>query len=876
MKLFFRICLLVLLSLYTINVAAQVVSKVPEWVNPIDIKSIGPVNKNKVQNGFYYVLLDEQFNEVLKQRYFHCAKSALTEEALVHVSQIEFSYDPTYEKASLHSVRIHRGSEIIDKTKDIDVKILNEERQRGSGVLRGRKTFYTNLSDVRKGDIVEFCYSYSGKNPIMADYFNRNFSLSYSEPVGKIYARIVFPKSVTPNIIYKNTEIKPVIKQEAVNDYVWEVNNPTVLTLESSTPQWYDPYAEVQISNLGSWQEAKKHYQTFFNLKKYDNSGLKIIVDSIVNSTKYKDAQISGIVDFVQKQVRYSGDESGIHSHIPRTPDLVLKNRYGDCKEKSVLLNEMLKLMEVEAYPVLVNTTIGKRLMDHVPSINIFDHCISVFVYKNRLQFIDPTISYQRGHFESRLVPAYETGMIMDGKEETFTTIPVDERTSKSDVREDFTIEASGDTRLRATTVYTGSLADEIRYTFLTNSLDDIQENFKQFYTRYTTDIEVIDTVTYSDNPRRNEFTVVESYLLKNFWAAPDSGKSRAIVREFAPYALLTKLNFGDEGKRKDPLSILYPLNHKQTISVFKKEGWNIAESVKEEDNPFFSYSYTSRVQGAMTLELIYDFKTKTGVVEPKDYANYKSKMDFVNVNIVFSAQETPLSDGTMGFNWALTLTTICSLIFSCIFVRYLYNRPFEAEDETRYTVIGGWLILLAIGITISPLRTFVQLLLFYIDESGIDYSVFYFDELSPYFSPMKGYLALFINFVNTFLFVMSILVVILFYQRKAAFKTLFTYYSIGSVAFMIFDVILLNYYNGDSTNFEDRSELSKETTAMIRVIIYTVIWIPYIWYSERSTYTFTRGSNITVPEIFTDTPEAPPSPLPLAEEEQIPTDTKL
>lgn len=834
---------LYLVAFFALSVKAQINTQIPKWVNLIDIKNIGSVNKNQIKDGYYYLLLDEQFNEITHQRYIHFAKSALTEEALTQVSQVELSYNPSYEKATIHAIRVHRGNQVIDKIKDIEIKTLNEESQRNRGLLTGNKTLYANLSDVRKGDIVEFCYSYTGKNPIMADYFNYNLYFTYSVPIGKIYSRILFPKATSPNIVYKNTTITPTIIQTDLNDYTWEVNNPTVLTLESFVPQWYDPYGAVQISNLKSWQEVKKHCQTFFNLSTYDNSGLKTIVDSIVNSTSHKHNQITAIIEFVQTHIRYSGDERGIYSHIPRSPDRVLKNRYGDCKEKSVLLKEMLKLIDIEAYPVLVNTSLGNTLVDHVPSISIFDHCISVFIYKNRLHFIDPTISYQRGNFESRIIPPYKSGMILDGKKEPFTNIPVDEITSKSKIWEDFTISTSGDAKLRATSVYTGTLADEARYFFLTNSLDDIQESYKQFYTRYAEEIDVIDSITYTDNAKKNEFTINETYLLKNFWAITDSSQSKVITKDFAPYSLILKLNFGSESKRRDPLSVPYPLNYSHTITVFKKEGWKVQDSKETDDNQFFRYNYTTKVKGDATLELIYDFASKTEVITPEYYPEYKSKMDYINTHIIFSAQENPLSNGTIGFNWALILTVITGTIFTFIIIRHLYVRPVESEYLNRHSTIGGWLILVAIGITFSPLRIFIEMIVQIKDEIGINYAVYYFDVNSPFFSPMQGYFSLIVTFINTFLLGLSILVAVLFYQRKAAFRNVYTFYVLFSFAFLLTNLIILNHYYGDSSNAEERALLSKETNAIVRIFIHACIWIPYIWISERSKHTFTKSN---------------------------------
>ncbi len=306
---------------FSFSLFSQKSAGIPKWVNPIGVDNIGPVNKKQIKDGYYYVLIDEQYNVVEKQNFFHYAICAVTEEALVNVSQIEFSYDPGYEKAVLHHVKIHRGATVIDKTPTLELRELNEENQRNNGILNERKTLYSNLSDVRKGDIVEYSYSVTGRNPIMKSYFNFNLSLSYSVPVGKISERIIFPKSTELSLLSKNTSVKPVIKQTDVNDYVWEAYNPVVISMESSTPSWYNPFQQVQVSNIKSWQEVKMHCGTLLNVGKYNQTGLKKIVDSITALNPDKEAEITAVIEFVQTHIRYSGNEGGIYSHVPRSPE---------------------------------------------------------------------------------------------------------------------------------------------------------------------------------------------------------------------------------------------------------------------------------------------------------------------------------------------------------------------------------------------------------------------------------------------------------------------------------------------------------------------------------------------------------------------------
>jgi hypothetical protein len=501
----------------------------------------------------------------------------------------------------------------------------------------------------------------------------------------------------------------------------------------------------------------------------------------------------------------------------------------------------MLKLIGIEAYPVLINTTLGKKIKEENPAITIFDHTISNFIYEGKNYFVDPTISYQRGNFKLRNVPSYEIGLILNNKPSTFEIIPSD-LNSKTNILEEFFIDASGDAKLKVTSICTGSSADDNRYYFSVNSIYDVQDSYKKFYTKYTDNIEVIDTVSFVDDDTKNEFTVTEHYLLPKFWTVKDSSKSTTISQDFMPYSLHYRLNYGDEAKRNDPLKINFPVNHSQTITINKVGGWNVENETHKEDNRFFTYSYSTKLSGEK-LELIYDYVSKTNLIEAKDYLEFKKKMDFINNNMVFGSQEKPQIDGMIGFNWPLLLTIIAGLVLAAILIWYLYHRPYQSMYDNRYSAIGGWLVIVGIGITLNPLTLLYGIYNSCEGEMGVNYAVFFFDEKSSYFSPLKGYYTLFVTLMNTLMFGFTIFIAILFYQKKATFRLYYTFFRIFNSAVLIIDVIILHGFYGDSTSPDERALLSKETTGMIKVVLQSLIWIPYIWISERSKYTFTKST---------------------------------
>lgn len=821
---------------------AQINRKIPDWVVPVAVKASdrNTISKKDVTEGYCYLLIDEQHHTPSRQNYYHYAKYIVNEEALTSVSQIEFSYDPAYEKAFLHFIRIIRGNTVIDKTSGIQYKILNEENQRGIGLLTGRKTFYTNLTDIRKDDIVEFSFSIHGENPVMDNYFNYTFLLGYSDAIAQIYYRLVFPKETNLTVVNRNTSIKPVIHQGTNNDYIWQVYNPPTRKLEVSVPQWYNPYPSVQVSNMKSWKEVKSHYRSMFKLSAYDQSEMKLIVDSIVRHSSDPVIRISSVVDFVQKNIRYSGDEGGIYSNKPRSPHIILKNRFGDCKEKSVLLNELLKLLGIEAHAVLVNTIISDKTDEQAPGIGCFNHCISSFTYDGRLYFIDPTISYQTGNFKKRLLPPYGKGMILDDKAETFTIIPVD-LSSQTTILEEFEITDSADTKLRVTSTFRGLDADETRYYFLTTSRTEIQEIYKKFYSRYSNNIEVIDTISYTDHSDSNEITTTEHYLLKNFWKVNDSLHSKKIMKDFLPYSLNSRLVYGDAPARKDPLCLSYPLNYTQIITIKHQTGWNIPSELKEENNEFFSYSYSKKVEGN-TLKLLYHYRSHTGTVEVSSYENYRSKMDFVNRNMVMSIEETPFREEHRGFNWLLLLTIVLGITSSSILIWYLNRKSFKSNFENRYPSIGGWLILVGFGLLLTPLNYLVTIYNEWNDERDMNYFYYFFHEESDFFSPLKGYYTLFYNFLEVIMLVYAVFLVTIFFQKRNSFRLHFVVFKLVTMFFLIVHVVIAYLgYSDTGSSLEDRRELTRQTASLMGTFIATCIWVPYVWFSERSRHTFTH-----------------------------------
>ena len=88
--------------------------------------------------------------------------------------------------------------------------------------------------------------------------------------------------------------------------------------------------------------------------------------------------------------VKYTGIEFGEASIIPRTPAEVLERRYGDCKDKALLLAALLRAAGVPAQLALLDAGFGPDVDPDVPGLGGFDHAI-VYVPGPKPLWIDAT-----------------------------------------------------------------------------------------------------------------------------------------------------------------------------------------------------------------------------------------------------------------------------------------------------------------------------------------------------------------------------------------------------------------------------------------------------------------------------------------------------
>lgn len=154
------------------------------------------------------------------------------------------------------------------------------------------------------------------------------------------------------------------------------------------------------------------------------------------------------------------------------------------------------------------------------------------------------------------------------------------------------------------------------------------------------------------------------------------------------------------------------------------------------------------------------------------------------------------------------------------------------SEPEKDYSSIGGWLILLGIGIFFGPLILMGQVTQMYSDIADAITAIS--DATSNAYNPSLAFFIKIEKFINWSLVLLSFYLWFLFFGKKRDFRIWFIAINLFSIIFIVADAIIISNLVPGISGFD--ADVIKQ---LFRSILYSIIWIPYLLISQRAKKTF-------------------------------------
>jgi len=822
----------------------------PAWVLDAPLATPEQLPVEQLSGGVYYLLHDHQMRvgEAREVENFYRSRiQVLNVDGIDDVSQPTVEFAPEYEHVTLHTVQVYRGGRVIDQLSRERVKVLQREAQLEDQMYTGTLSLNLILDDIRVGDIVEYSYTITGHNPAFSGRFGRYYKLGWSLPVHHARTRLLWPAGRHLAVRTFNEAPPPAIRERgAQREYLWEAHDVPALQVEADIPDWYDPFPNVQVSEYRDWQElvawALPHYRVPATL----SPALQQEVDRIAAAHPKAPERVTAALRFVQDEVRYMGLENGMGSYIPHPPDEVLQRRFGDCKDKTLLLRTLLSHLGIDAAPAFVNTYYGPVLDTQLPSPTLFDHVIVRVELDGRPYWLDPTERQQRGPLETLDQPDYGFALVVaEG-----SRAPVSMRRPVGDTFDEeifISLDLSGGVeapaRYTARTVFSAGQADGMRRRLATVSRAQLQTDYLEFYTRTYPTARIDKKMEVEDDTAANRLTIVEHYTIPGIWEEAEEEERFEVLVE--PSELYGYLDDPGAMARTMPYAISHPVRLRQHIVVNLPSDWDVENELETIENAVFRYRKSfDYYPDDRRMVFDYRYVTLKDHVLPEELAAYSADLkrldDLTGDTLYYNpngAAESASPFGDLNVNLVLYVAFVLALSLFGAVSLYLYDpkAPLATLPDPSLAGLGGWLVLVAIGLCISPLN-----LVKACSEFTWAFSQANWDNLAqvgsanyhPLWAP-----GLYLEIGgNLALLVFSLLLAVMFFQKRRTVPTFFVVFRISGTLLIAFDYALMQIIPALAA-----TEGSGNPQTLIRDGLYALIWSSYFLKSERVKATFRR-----------------------------------
>jgi lipoprotein NlpI len=608
--------------------AFSLADPIPDWVEPVAIPEPSQAHPVVLR------LADNQYL-VDGAPVIYVRRALMVNDAafLSSAGQISIPFVPQYHALKLHVVRLFRKGESLDRTASSTVRFLQRETGLEQGIYSGEVTASVLVSDLRVGDTLEFAYSLHGQNPVFGGKFVETASWDQSSPttLRRIALNYRLGRQISWRVI-GDRKSKPVIPTEVVRGemrrLVFEERSLGKVDVEPSTPPSYLAHRRMQFSEFSGWDDVVAWASRLFQRQGELSQDVREVVENLRQRPTEED-RVVGALEFVQSEIRYFSVSLGESSHRPTQPDVVVKQRYGDCKDKSLLLMTLLEALGIPSRPVLVGIGMRRGLDNVLPSPQLFNHAIVQVTVNGKVFFLDPTLLGQHGRLE-RMGQIHEGSqvLVIAAESRQLSTIASANARDlvRSEVAETVTLsKLNADGQLQVRQTWRGAMAEALRILQqrlppdeLVRSVGDAME------TRYP-GAKLAGEPDLVDDRSNNVFTMIAQYSVPKL--AVEHGAYWYV--RFSPGNMIGVLATPPSSTRTTPLQLpVFPYDARYTFEVKFPAEVNVVSLPRSNtvDNKYFNYTVKSSFRGSNS-KTVMELATFADQVEVSDLKKYTEDM---------------------------------------------------------------------------------------------------------------------------------------------------------------------------------------------------------------------------------------------------------
>lgn len=324
-----------------------------------------------------------------------------TPAGLTVAGQLMFEYNAVDEQVDIKSVRVLKSDGSVVTAGPEAVQDLTAPLTQEAPMYTDARQKHVTVPGVSVGDVVEYDVVTIAK-PLLPGQFWQvwNFAvrhialdeqLDLNVPSNRML-KIKSPEGIEPSVSvegdrrlyhWATSNLKTPPPIDIFKDFKFDV----IKLLEGERPP---PPPRVMFSTFQSWTEVADWYSQLERDRRAPTTEIRAKADEITRGLTTDEAKAQALYYWVSQNIRYVSLSFGVGRYQPHLATEVLSNRYGDCKDKTTLLEAMLEAEGLHAQPVLAN--LRADVDPEMPNPLQFDHAFAFLRVGDKDTWLDTTL----------------------------------------------------------------------------------------------------------------------------------------------------------------------------------------------------------------------------------------------------------------------------------------------------------------------------------------------------------------------------------------------------------------------------------------------------------------------------------------------------
>jgi len=303
---------------------------------------------------------------------------------------IAFSYFTSNEALDIKYVRVRKPDGTLIETPLDSVQDLTSDVARSAPMYTDQHEKHVAVKGLSVGDSLEYRTVSIASKPLAPGQFWFSYNFSKQAITLHEVLEINVPKDRAVKVLSPGHS--PVVSEDGARRiYTFHSSH---LKKDPDLDKWEqalkgDPSPEVQVSSFSSWDEVAAWYGSLQKPSLRMTPEIRTRAEELTRGKNTDTEKIQAIYNFVSAKFRYISISLGQGRYAPHAASEILANQFGDCKDKHTLLAALLQAVRIDAYPVLISSTM--KIDSATPTPGLFDHVITAIPQNGSFLWLDST-----------------------------------------------------------------------------------------------------------------------------------------------------------------------------------------------------------------------------------------------------------------------------------------------------------------------------------------------------------------------------------------------------------------------------------------------------------------------------------------------------